>query len=491
MHFITPEDRNQFTLYGRLDDLISEDYPIRLLDALVDSIISSNIERFTQKGQTEIGRRAFHPGTLLKLYLYGYCNGIASSRKLEAESYRNIELLWLLGNLKPDHKTIADYRKDHEQEIKFITLEFRRFLKERGYIKGDIVSLDGTKIKAYANRDMLSIEKIEKLLENLQDKLDIYLKKLNFNDLEEDLLDQIEDLPEEESKEFLIDKIIQLENQVEELTKCKEIIITQHTNNVSLSDPDARLMKSRDGKVPGYNAQVAVDAENKMIALAEVTNKQVDQDQLEPSIDKLKDQLEIIPGEVVADKGYYNVDQIQAIENNDRTTCFIPPIERSTKKSDRLSNISFTFDPEKNEYVCSEGKPLVLHAHNIKKRNRYADKYIGTDCLGCPKRVQCTHSKKGRILYRYKDEDWVQKFKNRMDSPFAKKMSGLRKELSEHVFGTIKVWMGKVPLLLRGKEKVQIELNLYTTSYNLKRLGNLKPMGILLEEVTNYNWRRR
>ena len=185
MHFITPEDRNQFTLYGRLDDLISEDYPIRLLDALVDSIISSNIERFTQKGQTEIGRRAFHPGTLLKLYLYGYCNGIASSRKLEAESYRNIELLWLLGNLKPDHKTIADYRKDHEQEIKFITLEFRRFLKERGYIKGDIVSLDGTKIKAYANRDMLSIEKIEKLLENLQDKLDIYLKKLNFNDLEE------------------------------------------------------------------------------------------------------------------------------------------------------------------------------------------------------------------------------------------------------------------------------------------------------------------
>lgn len=489
MHFIIPDDRSQLTFYGKLDDLVAEDHPVRLLDMIVNQIVNTNIEQFTQKGQSDIGRKAFHPGTLSKLYLYGYCNGISSSRKLEAESHRNIELIWLMGNLKPDHKTIADYRKDHEQEIRFVTIEFRRFLKEKGYIKGDTISLDGTKIKANANRDMLSLEKIENRLEDLQGKLDQYLKKLNANDLEDDLFDEIDDLPEEESKEFLINKIILLEKQVEELTKSKEILLTQKIKVISISDPDARLMKSRDGKIPGYNAQVAVDAENKMIVLAEVTNKQADQDQLEPSLDQLKEQLEMVPEQVVADKGYFNVNQIETIEQDGKTTCYVPPIENSSKKSDQLNGLAFTFDPQKGEYVCSQGKPLILLAKNIRKRNRTADKYIGTDCLGCPKRDQCTHSKRGRILLRYKDEVWVEAFKSRMGSSFAKKMSSLRRELSEHIFGTIKIWMGKIPLLLRGKGKVQVELDLYATSYNFKRYMNLKPMEILLNEVKNYNWK--
>ena len=489
MHFIIPDDRSQLTFYGKLDDLVAEDHPVRLLDLIVNQIVNSNIEKFTQKGQSEIGRKAFHPGTLSKLYLYGYCNGISSSRKLEVECYRNIELIWLMGNLKPDHKTIADYRKDHEQEIKFVALEFRRFLKENGYISGKTISLDGTKIKANANRDMLSLEKIENRLEDLQGKLDQYLKKLHANDLEDDLLDEINDLPEEESKAFLIDKIIQLEKKVEELAKSKEILLTQKIKSISLSDPDARLMKSRDGKIPGYNAQVAVDTKNKLIVLAEVTNKQGDQDQLKPSVDRLNEQLEMTPEQVIADKGFYNIAQIQTIEQDKRTTCYIPPIENSNKKSDQLSNITFTFDPQKGEYYCSQGKPLVLFARNIKKRNRIADKYIGTECLGCPIRAKCTHSKKGRILHRYKNEEWVEDYKKRMESPFAKQMSGLRKETSEHIFGTIKSWMGKIPLVLRGRRKVQIEIDLYATSYNFKRLINLNSMEYLLTEVKNYKWK--
>ena len=489
MHFILPDDRSQLTFYGKLDDLVAEDHPVRLLDLIVNQIVNSNIEKFTQKGQSEIGRKAFHPGTLSKLYLYGYCNGISSSRKLEVECYRNIELIWLMGNLKPDHKTIADYRKDHEQEIKFVALEFRRFLKENGYISGKTISLDGTKIKANANRDMLSLEKIENRLEDLQAKLDQYLKKLNANDLEDDLLDEIDDIPEKESKEFLINKIIQLEKQVEELAKSKEILLTQKTKAISLSDPDARLMKSRDGKIPGYNAEVAVDTKNKLIVLAEVTNKQADQDQLKPSVDCLTEQLGIKPKQVIADKGFFNVVQIQEIEKDGQTTCYVPPEKSSTKESDKLFNINFTFDPQKGEYTCSQGKSLVLTGRNIKKGKRIADRYSGTGCLGCSMRAKCTRSKKGRILYRYKDEEWVEEYKKRMRSPFSKKMSALRKESSEHVFGTIKYWMGKIPLLVRGRTKVQVEMDLYATSYNFKRLINLNSMEYLLAEVKNYNWK--
>lgn len=163
MHFIIPEDRNQQLLFGMLDDLISKDNPIRFLDALVEKIVEGNMDRFTRKGQSDLGRRAFHPAVLAKLYLYGYCNRITSSRRLETESYRNIELIWLLGGLKPDHKTIADYRKDNAEAIRFITLEFRLFLKEHGYIKGETISLDGTKIKANASKELLSLNKIEKI----------------------------------------------------------------------------------------------------------------------------------------------------------------------------------------------------------------------------------------------------------------------------------------------------------------------------------------
>jgi len=491
MHFIEPSDRTQFTFYSKLDDLVTEDHPVRLLDLIVNQIVNSNIEKFTLKGQSDLGRKAYHPGSLSKLYLYGYLNGISSSRKLEVECHRNIELIWLMGNLKPDHKTIADYRKDHEHEIRFVTLEFRRFLKDAGYITGETISLDGTKIKAYANRDMLSLEKIESRLADLQGKLDQYLKRLNTNDLEDDLLDEIAEVPQEESKEFLINKVIHLEKQIEELAKNKEILLTQNVKAISPSDPDARLMKSRDGKIPGYNTEVAVDTKNKMIALAEVTNKQVDQAQLKPSVDCLKEQLAIKPKHLIADKGFYNVVQIQEIEKDGQTTCYVPPEKSSTKESDKLFNINFTFDPQKEEYTCSQGKSLVLTGRNIKKKQRIADRYTGTACMGCSMKDKCTHSKKGRILYRYKDEEWVEEYKKRIRSTFSKTMSALRKEASEHVFGTIKYWMGKIPLLLRGRRKVQIEVDLYTTSYNFKRLLNLNPMEYLLAEVRDYNWKGR
>lgn len=486
MHFIIPEDRNQQTLFGKLDDLISEDNPIRLLDALVEKIIGGNMDRFTQKGQHDLGRRAFHPAVFAKLYLYGYCNRITSSRRMETECYRNIELIWLLGGLKPDHKTIADYRKDNAEAIRFITLEFRLFLKEHGYIKGETISLDGTKIKANASKELLSLNKIEKMLEDVEGKLEAYLNKLNTNDLKDDLGDELEDRPEEESKEILINKIIHLQETIEKLTTYKETLKAQEENFIAPNDPDARLMKSRDGKIPAYNTQVAVDAEHKMIVLAEVTNDQADQNLLQTSKTQVEEQLNLTPSQIVADKGYFNLLQIQTVEATGQTTCYIPPEDNAKQNLDQLNEISFEYDPVNKEYTCSEGQKLVLTAQNVDKRKRKADLYLGTNCSGCPKRNLCTTSKKGRHLYHFYDEDWVKDYKSRMLQKKAKRMSKLRKTLSEHVFGTMKVLMGKIPLLMRGIPKVQTEIDIYSTAYNFKRLVNLNTIENLIGEVKEY-----
>jgi transposase len=491
MHFIAPFDRSQLTLLGKLDDLVESRNIVRLLDLIVDQIVNNNIDKFSQKGQVEVGRKAFHPGTLSKLFLYGYLNSISSSRKLEVETHRNIELIWLLGNLKPDHKTISDFRKSHDQEIRFLTLEFRRFLKEKGYISGKTISLDGTKIKAYANKDMFSLEKIEKRMIDLQSKLDQYLNKLRDNDLTDDLNDDIDCLTKEESKDYLINKIVELEQQLVKLGQTKELFDAQDCKIISPSDPDARLMKSRDGKLPGYNTQVAVDGENKMIALAEVTNKEADQGLLKPQLDLLEKQIEIVPEEALADKGYYHLSQIKDVEQNNCTTCYIPPYDNKQQRIDKISGISFDYDEGIDAYQCSQGKLLRLKVRNVKKRSRIADLYVGEACDGCAKRNECTTSKNGRYIFKFPDDQWVKSYKERMGSPHSVNKSKQRKLLSEHIFGTLKYWMGKVPIKLRSLGKVQIEIDIYTTSYNFKRLTSLKSIEILANEVRNYDWRAK
>ena len=489
MHYIESENRQQFTMGYSLDEIISTENAVRIIDAIVEQIYKSNTQRFDVKGKKEIGRRAYNPTTLLKLYLYGYINSISSSRKLETETYRNIEMMWLLGNLKPDHKTISDYRKDNSDSIRFVTIEFRRFLKTKGYIDGKIVGVDGSKIKANAKRDLLTLEKIEKRTHKLEEELENYLTKLSSNDATDDLNEEL-DNQDGDKDEHLLNKVIILQQRIEKLEREKRFLEENTRKNCAPSDHEAMLMKTRDGKMPAYNMETAVDSKHQMIAAADVVTDCSDIDQLEPTLNRLNEQISIVPEEVPADKGFYNINQLHNIESSGTTKCFVPPMEDQYMKNDKEEGISFSYDNEKDEYECSEGKKLKLIQKNRKeKKGKIVNVYQCKECNNCKIKNKCTTSKVGRVITRHKEQLWLDKYKERMKGAKAKLMKQLRKELVEHPFGTIKYWMGKIPILLRGKIKVQTEIDIYTTCYNIKRLINIEKNEILMQLIRNHDWK--
>ena len=486
MHFIKAEDRQQFTFMQSLDDLVGPDNPVRVIDAIVDAIIERNPEDFSDKGQSPLGRRAYRPGTFLKLYIYGYLNGISSSRKLEIEAHRNIELIWLLGNLRPDFKTIADYRKDNGDEIKLLTRRFRQFLRDQGFIRGKTVGVDGTRVKANADRSMLTARKIERRVKSINEKIEDYLGRLMDNDKRDDILDQLDAEDGSEINQELIDKIAELEERLRSLGEQKETLNKESRGEVSPSDPDARLMKSRDGKIPAYNVQLVVDDKNKLITGSMVSTEPNDQELLEPVLKNVKEELGIEPEEVLGDKGYASFTAIEKVESSGRTTCYIP---LSKHKNDK-NPIRFSYNEKKDEFICEWGKSLPLKAKNKFHHGQYMDVYQGIECEGCPVSTQCTSSKYGRIIQRPHNQSWREAYRQRLEQTLGKSKVKLRKSLVEHPFGTIRYWMGKIPLLLRGREKVDTEINIYTTAYNIKRLISLKGSTELIEMINRYDWAR-
>ncbi|MGD1007268.1 MAG: IS1182 family transposase [Ignavibacteriaceae bacterium] len=486
MKYIEPADRHQYQLMNSLDDLVSQDHPVRIIDKIIESIISGNKERFEKERETEAGRPKYHESMLLKLYLYGYFNGISSSRKLEVETHRNKEVIWLLGGLTPDHWTISNYRKENAEEIKFITKKFREFLKDDGYIKLKTVAIDGSKVKAYTSRDMLTVEKIEVKLKGIDKKIEEYLNSIAGNDRRDELVDEIDSGDDSASNRKYLDKIIELQNQVEQLQRQKDIMEREGRKYISSSDAEARLMKSRDGKIPAYNIQIAVDADNKMIADSEVVTEETDLSQLPKMIESIKEELGEVPEEVLADRGYNNPDLIEAVEKKEEGIKIYTSQEKTSRDKEE---IKFEYDSEKDEYICSEGKRLVLFSRNKKKRNSLANIYRGIECAGCAMMSQCTKSKNGRTVQRYLNQLWRDEYKSKMLSKLGKKRTSIRKTIVEHPFGTIKYLMGKIPLLLRGLKKVTTEINIYTTVYNLKRLVNIEAFDSLMMKIENYKWK--
>jgi transposase len=486
MHYIEPIDRDQLSLASSMNDWVSKDNVVRLIDALVDRIVKAQPDSFATRGQQDLGRKAYRPETLQKLYLYGYLNGICSSRRLERECYRNLEVMWLLGQLRPDHKTISDYRKDNKDAIRTVCLAFRGFLKEQGFIEGHTVAYDGTKIKANASKELVSKDGIEKRMKKLETELEKYLNQLQSNDIAEDLEEQINNLSADYQIEpALLQKIADLQKQLEVLRSQKEFLKTKGIKRYSPADPDARLMKSRDGYIPGYNVQTGVDKKNKLIVVAEVTNSVNDCKQLEPNVKRTVEQTGIVPKVVVADKGYANLHQIQSVEQkyeSNETQCVVPLQQSGQEQKDKAAGISFTYDTENDQVICSEGRALPCKARNIKKRGEICDLYRG-NCAGCPKKPMCTRSPIGRTVYLNQNHVWIDEYKNRMGDPTFKKGVKERKTLVEHPFGTIKCMLGKIPLRLRGMSKSQIEIDLVTTAYNLKRLLALESMENLLNRV--------
>ena len=484
MHYKKPQDRNELLLNPNIDLWVDQDNPVRLIDLVVEQFIRENPDTCSWGGYSDQGCTSYSPATLLKLLMYCYFYWIPGSRRMENETYRNFEVIWLLGGLKPDHWTICKFRRENDELIRSVAIGFRKFLKSSGYIEGKTVAFDGSKMKAYARREMYSEKQLQSRIENVEKTLEKYLANMEEVDELEERLEQ-----ESKEKEELQKKIRKLQNDKDNLEGLKKELKGSGKKYISPTDPDASLMKSRDGKMACYNVQTSVDEKHHMITTAEVTKEETDIALLKTDLEQLKEQLEIIPHEIEADKGYGNIDQIREIQETTGTTCYVPLQEQPFKKRDKENGIEFIYHAEDDCYKCPNGKSLHLFAKNYKQDNQIYNIYSCDDCAGCPLRDKCTKSKTGRRIKVNISHDWIDNYRQWLQRDETKKKIRERKSIVEHPFGTIKMIMGKFCFLLRKRYKVQIETDLYATVYNLKRLINIENAGLLLQKVQNYNWK--
>ena len=468
MSYIIGESRTQSTIFW-LDESISADNPVRLIDLLVDKLFAEGVGESIDKGKKYTGRPAYHPSDMIKLYLYGYTNKIPSSRKLETETKRNIELKWLLNNLSPDFKTIADFRKDNKETIEKMVQRFTRMLKDNGLITGKLMAIDGTKIKANAGAKHITCEKIEDSLAETTKEIEEYFAQLQRNDSRDEVAEL--DVSALEDLEQIEAKIRELEQKKEKLQELQEHGTHIKSGKVNTTDPESRLMRGHKETFFGYNVQAIVDAENNLIASAQVTQALNDRAELVPAVKNLVETMDIVAEVILADSGYDNVASVQEVESRWDTEVLVM-IKDEKESGDSFSKWSFTFNEEENCYYCPMGHKLKPRGgiQQNKKRLHITYQCNKKICDSCPSRAECTKSKDGRSINRYIDEVWTEAYRRKVLSLVIKELLRRRKAIIEHVFGILKCWMGKIPLLLRGREKVQTEINLYTTAYNLKRL---------------------
>jgi transposase len=454
---------------NKLDDLVQENHYVRLIDVFVDYFMQENQESFLLKGNQLIGRKAYAPASLLKLYIYSYLNSISSSRKIEKECIRNIEVIWLMGNLKPDHKTISDFRRENTEGINQVFLGLIKLLKDSGYVKGKTISIDGTKVKANAAMS-IDLGNISKRLENAEEQLAKYMQHIEMADNMEEELEAIR-----QEKEQLAEEILKLKETITELKREKEALEKQGAKRISPTDPECRIMKGRQGKHFCYNIQAVVDAENKMIANIAVLSEENDKGQLQPMVEKVEKETGIRPEEVLADAGYYVINQLEYLEKEKNVNCFVAINYNQEQTKKQKLGIEFIYNPEQNIYQCSYNG-ILRPKNGLKKDSRrgtLAQRYVGINCNDCEIKPDCTDSS-ARNIYRFINQQWRNEYETKMNSGLGKSKLLLRKTLSEHPFGTIKYWMGHIPLKTRGRKKVRAEINLYAIGYNLKRLLNIE-----------------
>ena len=484
MHYKEPKNRNELLLYPNIDLWVDQDNPVRLIDLIIEKFVRENPNECSWGGHSELGCTSYSPCTMLKLLLYCYFNWIAGSRRMENETKRNIEVIWLLGELKPDHWTICKFRRENKGLIRSVAIEFRKFLMKSGYIEGKSIVFDGSKMKAYAGRDVYSEKKLRSRIENIEQTLEKYLDNVEETDELEDRLEQ-----ESNDKDDLKKKVKKLEDEKERLEELKNQLIESGKRYLSPTDPDANLMKCRDGKMPCYNVQTGVDTKHHMIALAEVTTDECDINLLKPDLKNIIEQLGFTPDEIEADKGYGNIDQIREIQETSDTTCYIPIQETATKKQDREHGIEFLYNTDSDTFTCSNNKILQLHSRDYAQDDQTYNIYKCHDHLGCPIKDRCSKAKTGRAIKVNVNHEWRDNYREWIGRKENMEKVKHRKTIVEHPFGTIKMMMGKFCFLLRKKHKVQIEVDLYSTAYNLKRLINVESMQFLLQKAEKYNWK--
>src|SRR6266702_1481109 len=359
--FVEGTDRSQTTLFPEcLEDWICEDNPVRVIDVFVDELDLADL-RFEGVDPEVTGRPSNHPSVLLKLYIYGYLNRVQSSRRLEREAVRNVEVMWLTGRLVPDHKTIADFRKDNGPAIRKVCAQFVALCREIGLLTTASVAIDGSKFKAVNNRDKnFTRAKMERRLAQIEESVARYLSQLDTADLQE---------PSEAlaaKTAHLKDKLAKLASEMERLKAIRRAMLASPDQQISLTDPDSRSMATsgRGSGVVGYNVQVAVDTEHHLIVAHEVTNSGSDRAQLANMGRQAKEVLGVDKLEAGADRGYYNSPTLKACDDACIAVTVPKPLTSGAKSDGRFGKQDFAYLPEEDAYRCPAGERLPYRYTN-------------------------------------------------------------------------------------------------------------------------------
>lgn len=467
MGFVQGVHRDQLVMFPEsLDEYIGDDNPVRFIDAFVESLDLRALG-FRRAVPMETGRPPYHPGALLKLYIYGYLNGVRSSRKLEKEANRNVEVMWLLGKLAPDFKTIADFRRDNGEAIRRAAREFTAVCRDLDLFGSQLVAIDGSRFKAVNNRRRTFTKpKLKQLMEKTDKKIREYLEEL-------DAADEEERNAQKPTAAELQEKIEKLKARKRGYQELQERLEESGESQISLTDPDARLMWRGPGSwhEVSYNVQISVDAKHKLIVDHEVTNACTDTEQLSPMAVRAKETLGVEKLEVLADKGYYNSEQVATCAKNGLDPYIPKPQNSSNKRAGLYSKEDFRFDPETNTYQCPAGQ-LLTYRYKSHRDGREIHYYVTGACKTCSQREQCTRNKKGRKIWRWVDEQYLDAMARRVRAQPEKVK--LRRAIVEHPFGTMKHSMKQSDFLTRGMANVRTEMSLTVLVYNIKRALRLK-----------------
>jgi transposase len=474
--FVEGADRGQITLFPEcLDDWIDEDNPVRVIDAFVDTLALADLG-FEGVEPAETGRPAYHPSALLKLYVYGYLNRVQSSRRLEREAGRNVELMWLLGRLVPDHKTVADFRKDNGGAIRKVCARFVELCREMGLLVNASVAIDGSKFKAVNNRDRnVTRAKVERRRAQLEENVARYLSQLDTADRQE----PSEALATKTTR--LKEKLAKLAEEMRRLDGLEARMLAAPDQQFSLTDPDSRSMATsgRGSGVVGYNVQVAVDTEHHLIVTHQVTNVGSDRSQLARVAKQAKAALQTDTLEAVADRGYFNGEEIVACDQAGITVTLPKPMTSGAKSEGRFGKQDFVYLLEEDAYRCPAGERLKDYYTNVENGLKLR-RYWTNACRTCALKSRCTTAVQRRIT-RWEHEHVLEAVQRRLDQdPQAMRR---RRETVEHPFGTIKARMGATHFLVKTLPRVAAEMALHVLAYNLTRVINIMGPGRLIAAI--------
>ena len=474
--FVEGTDRRQITLLPPcLDDYVTEENPVRVVEVFVDELDLGALG-FAGVMPEATGRPSYHPATMLKLYLYGYLNRIQSSRRLEREAGRNLELMWLTGRLAPDFKTIADFRRDNGPAIKATCRQFVLLCRKLDLFTDAVVAVDGSKFKAVNNRDKnFTPAKLQRRIEQVEESIARYMAAMDAADRQENEVARAKSAR-------LKDKITALREQVRQFRAMEQAIKDASDGQVSLTDPDARSMATsgKGSGIVGYNVQAAVDTRHHLIVAHEVTNKGFDRGQLFGMARQAREAMGHSILTAIADRGYYKGEDILLCERDGMVPMVPRTLTSGAKADGRFGKQDFVYLAEQDAYRCPAGQTMTWRFNRVDEHGMTLRYYWTTKCPECPIKARCTPARIRRV-FRWEHEGMLDAMQHRLDQ--APDTMRIRRQTVEHPFGTLKAWMGSTHFLTRTLKRVGTEMSLHVLAYNMKRVIAILGAGPLMQAI--------